>query len=191
LLFKSGDTYIPETVPGAGGSINAATVTGVDDAGNIVGFFYPELLPTQSFYRSSAGIYQPIYVPGSTYTEVEGMNNMGQAVGFYGGPGGLTGFLWNMDGSISTISYPGAQLTVAADINDSGVIVGDYIDAAGLRHGFIAAPIPEPATWVSALIGLASVGLGYVGGAPNRSRINQSSGCCRQRPEIDVHLERL
>jgi probable HAF family extracellular repeat protein len=38
------------------------------------------------------------------------------------------------------IDVPGAAATVASDINNRGTIVGDYFDADGNDHGFIAKP---------------------------------------------------
>jgi len=38
--------------------------------------------------------------------------------------------------TFTKIDFPGAGFTLAADINSAGVIVGRYIDAAGLNHGF-------------------------------------------------------
>jgi probable HAF family extracellular repeat protein len=39
--------------------------------------------------------------------------------------------------SFTTISYPGALVTRASGINDSGQIVGSFDDAAGITHGFL------------------------------------------------------
>jgi uncharacterized membrane protein len=37
----------------------------------------------------------------------------------------------------TTIDFPGAVATLAVDINDAGQIVGRYIDAGGINHGYL------------------------------------------------------
>ena len=149
LYFQtSPGNYVPVVVPGAGNASNAANVTGIDNAGNVVGFYYPGAGAATSFYRSANGNFQTIFVPGSSYTEVQGMNNLGQAVGFYYDGKADHGFLWRGGTDFTTIDYPGATNTFASGINDSGVIVGFYDDAT-TRHGMIyyasTAPTPTPA----------------------------------------------
>jgi uncharacterized membrane protein len=39
--------------------------------------------------------------------------------------------------SFVDIDYPGAVWTYAAGLNDAGAVVGQYLDAAGIRHGFL------------------------------------------------------
>src|SRR5262249_42405148 len=40
-------------------------------------------------------------------------------------------------GSFTNIDVPGATTTEAWGINNSGVIVGDYVDGGGIFHGFV------------------------------------------------------
>ena len=163
LYFQtSTGSYVPVVVPGAGNASNAANVTGIDNAGNVVGFYYAGG-PATSFYRSASGNFQAIFVPGSSYTEVQGMNNLGQAVGFYYDGKADHGFLWRGGTDFTTIDYPGAVNTFASGINDSGVIVGFYDDAT-TRHGMIyygsvPAPTPTPAPPAIVLASTALVAL--------------------------------
>jgi uncharacterized membrane protein len=39
--------------------------------------------------------------------------------------------------TFTTIDYPDSVFTIAAGINSAGVIVGRYVDAAGIHHGFL------------------------------------------------------
>lgn len=61
---------------------------------------------------------------------------------------GQHGFL--KDGAtFTTIDVPGATSTVAHGVNDAGQIVGQFLLSDPLHpHGFVATPVPEPATWL-------------------------------------------
>jgi probable HAF family extracellular repeat protein len=66
-----------------------------------------------------------------------GINNQGQIVGGYDGPGFIFhGFLLDR-GRYSTFDLPGASKTTGLRINDRGQILGLYEDARGGCHGFL------------------------------------------------------
>jgi uncharacterized membrane protein len=54
-----------------------------------------------------------------------GINDAGQIVGFFVGPG-EHGFLLDTGGSFTQIDVPGARSTEAFGINDAGQIVGSF-----------------------------------------------------------------
>lgn len=170
LYFRASDgSYTSVVVPGAGGSLNAANVTGIDNAGNVVGFYYPNFGTTTSFLRDTNGVFHPILVPGSVYTIVQGMNNLGQAVGFYYDGTVYHGFLWRGGSDYSVIDYPGARDTLASGINDSGAIAGFYNGVDVVRHGLIAlppsivSPVPAPSSlWLAVTGCLALSGFWFL-----------------------------
>lgn len=51
------------------------------------------------------------------------------------------------------LDLPGAIMSWAYSINGAGQVVGTYIDADYVYHGFIATSVPEPATWAFMLGG--------------------------------------
>jgi len=58
-----------------------------------------------------------------------------------------------------SIDFPGAVATLAVDINDAEQIVGRYIDAAGINHGYllnngIFTPITFPGAAFTRAIGI-------------------------------------
>jgi hypothetical protein len=69
-----------------------------------------------------------------------GINNLGEIVGQYEDDRGDHGFHRRIDGRITTLDVPGSANTSANDINDFGVIVGNFIDQDGSFKAFIATP---------------------------------------------------
>jgi hypothetical protein len=71
------------------------------------------------------------------------MNDSDKIVGYYyDAEENPHGFLY-VDGSLTTIDFPGAIWTRALWMNNSDKIVGSYADGGG-NHGFIASPVPDP-----------------------------------------------
>ena len=70
------------------------------------------------------------------------INDRGQIVGSYstittGNHAFPTrGYLWDR-GEVTLIDVPGALHTAANDIDNQGQIVGYYVDAEGIGHGFL------------------------------------------------------
>lgn len=78
-----------------------------------------------------------IDVPGARFTSAQGVNNQGDAVGYYmDQQNSLHGFKWR-NGQLWTMNYPGSVGTVPSKINDSGDVVGYFYDLNGLPHGFV------------------------------------------------------
>jgi probable HAF family extracellular repeat protein len=126
--------------------------TGINDSGQIVG------TGGNSSLLYSDGNLTIIHYPGSIATYAIGINNSGEIAGWFSGSGAGRGFL-DTGGTFTSIDVPGANNgTYAQGINDSGQIVGYFVDP--VFHGFLATPIPEPATWLlfgsGGLVGLCS-----------------------------------
>jgi uncharacterized membrane protein len=75
--------------------------------------------------NAEAATYQEISVPGSDQTSANGINNLGQVVGYWELTGTTTieGFLLS-GGNYTHIVFNGEPNTFAIGINDSGLIVG-------------------------------------------------------------------
>ncbi len=134
-----------------------AVLASVNDVGEIVGEFADILGGTRGLLAelSDAGTVEnvrEIVVPRSISTTVTGINNAGQIVGNFTRPRGPDdppqpdpqgGFV--LEGlAFTELDVPGASLTLASDINDTGTIVGEFL-AGDDRLGFVAVPqLPLP-----------------------------------------------
>jgi parallel beta-helix repeat protein len=68
-------------------------------------------------------------------SQIFAMNDAGVMVGAYPTPTGRHGYVYR-DGQFTTITYPGAPITVAVGLNNAGEIAGSYQDASAKWHGF-------------------------------------------------------
>jgi hypothetical protein len=126
--------------------MNPALPEGINDSGKIVGdgpfIFEPNFTPPPYPNPTTAanGTFAQFTVPGTSDPAPQGINNSEQVVGSYTVPNSSPLFFgWMKTGSnYCSLSVPGAKLTQATDVNDSGLIVGSYQDATGVQHGFIA-----------------------------------------------------
>lgn len=119
--------------------LRGTEVLGINDAGQIVGFYYLGDGVEQGFL-DVGGIFTTIDDPLATHgTFARGINDAGQIVGYYYDATGSHGFL-NAGGTFTTIDDPLATGgTWAQGINAAGQIVGYYTDAMGGSHGFLDA----------------------------------------------------
>ena len=91
-----------------------------------------------------SGSYTPINFPGALATHATDINANGVIIGWYVDSANLTHGFVLMDGSFSTIDFPGAPAgtTLAYGLDDTGQIVGQYTDPLGGGIlGFLATPI--------------------------------------------------
>jgi probable HAF family extracellular repeat protein len=158
---KVGETYSLFGV----GPHSPLVVYGVNNLGDIVGYESPYgLYHDQRPFAFQKGVYETIVVPNAPFgnpPRARGINDSGQIVGGYSDitVGHNLAFLKDGDLYIA-FSYPEAQITYAYDINNSGEIVGYYLDSQNHYHGFLFTldTVPLPSTLLllgSGLLGLA------------------------------------
>jgi len=100
---------------------------GINDSGEIVGFFREAGRSGHGFLRSATGAFTAIDVPGAATTSALKINRVGQIVGtFVDARGKFHGFLRAPTGTVTTIDVPGAIGTYAQGINNAGQIVGAF-----------------------------------------------------------------
>lgn len=105
------------------------------DASTVHGFLSPK-----------PHVFIPLDFPGAAATAVRGINESTQVVGRWDDYSvdlnivcsiQCHGFLWAKD-EFHSIDVPGANSTLAFSLNNSGRIVGAFIDSAGSEHGYTA-----------------------------------------------------
>jgi hypothetical protein len=119
---------------------------GIDDAGLIVGYFgsgaspqHPNKGYTLKPPYTQMGDYHGENFPGSTQTQVTGLNQKNDTCGFWVDANGNNfGFIeWN--GVFTSYTDPNigtGTVTQILGINNAGTAVGFYTDGSGVNHGF-------------------------------------------------------
>jgi hypothetical protein len=120
---------------------------GINEPGVIVGYFGDGVTLPNKGYTLSPPYGPSNYVndnfPGSAQTQVVGINNENNTVGFWVGNNGNTfGFTHNFAGAFTSVSDPSTPVTGTTvnqllGMNDSGTAVGFYIDGNGNAQAYI------------------------------------------------------
>src|SRR5271154_553094 len=93
----------------------------------VLSAWFPRSLAFGQTYQCST-----FQFPASSTGQVNGLNNAGYAVGYYG----THGFIRNPQGGWLQIDYPGATATQLFAINNSNTATGEYIDSSNATHYF-------------------------------------------------------
>lgn len=138
---------------------------GIDNAGDVVGFYLPTATTSVGFH-DVGGTISTVDPFGSTSTQALGISNTGEIVGFYADAGGVQHGYTDIGGVFASFDPPGSVNTTINGVNDLGQIVGFYTDANDNVIGFVATPtaVPEPAT-------IALYGAGLIVAVMRRRRV--------------------
>ena len=168
--------FIPVNYPG----VPQTQLTGLNDHGTLVGYFYPTNKGTAvdnqfGFYEKDGKFVEvnnpntPKQPPNGNLIENQllGVNDSDIAVGFYNDKfGNSHGYTYDINtGKFSAdINFPNAVSTVAAAINNAGAIAGFYTDSANVTHGFLkddgeVVSVDAPGASTTELLGLNDFGL--------------------------------
>jgi probable HAF family extracellular repeat protein len=135
FLFSGG---MFTTLDGPASASEGVVASGINDAGEIVGYFIDASFTTHGFLYNG-GHYTILDAPGASGTSPAAINSSGQIVGSIntGVVNSAKGFLYS-NGHYTILDDPlGVTGTEAGGINTSGQIVGTYLDAATKAHGFL------------------------------------------------------
>jgi hypothetical protein len=148
FVYRSGH-FTTVDVPHAfyGKRASGSEITGINNAGVMVGVDTPRAKEVIVGYVDTAGHFTSITGPGAgtrpgDATYANAISNTGVIVGTSNGPSGAQ-HGWVLSGSrFTTLHDPratGAIGTTPEGINRHGVVVGIYLDARGRSHGFLVA----------------------------------------------------
>lgn len=134
-------TYATFDFPG----VSYTDAYSINGRGDIAGYYLDSAGNYHGFVRRGK-TYTSVDFPGAVYTVATGIDNAGDVVGGYCPTTacfttgeGEQGYLLH-DGVYTTFSVPGEFATSLAAINDNGVILGVYNDAAVNLYTFVATP---------------------------------------------------
>ncbi len=117
-------------------SVNT-TIMRRNSLGTDVGSYTTNGSPNVKGFMASGSSFRSVTFPGSSHTELNGINKSGVTVGDYlASDGHFHGFKLQ-NGKFSSIHPSGATDTFVSDINDEGVIVGWYDNGGRDSHGFL------------------------------------------------------
>jgi hypothetical protein len=125
-----GVTYTEITFPNA----NATGATGVNTAGEIVGYWEDNVNQYHGFLLIG-GQFTSFDFPLATDTYPQGVNDSGEIAGYFTDASSVThGFILSGN-AWAQVDVPGAQATYLTRIKNNGNITGYYVDQAGEYHG--------------------------------------------------------
>lgn len=121
-------------------SSNVALLGGLNDRGDVVGFFQTDSGVIRMFEYSGLKLSVPAVPADFVDVAAKGINNSGQITGSYDNATGLHGFL-DTRGTFTRLDVPGGLDTSPVAMNNSGDLAGNYsvLSSAGVsvQRGFL------------------------------------------------------
>jgi len=138
---SNGDFSDPFIFPGSGlGSVSR----GINDAGVRTGWKWREDFSVEGFLYVNGEFTETFAVDQLPNTLPSDVNNLGDTVGNANAAFvSADGFIRDASGTSRRFKVPGSSQTFAYGINDHRQIVGEWQDADGMNHGFIAHPAEQ------------------------------------------------
>jgi hypothetical protein len=129
----------------AGGPTLETFPTGINNQGEITGYYTDTNLLHHGFVRSGGGTITPFNAPGPfVSTFAFSINDAGAITGYFQAslppPTRNHGFVRDSGGNFTSFDPPGSISTIALSINAGGAITGYYNEANLAIHGFVREP---------------------------------------------------
>jgi hypothetical protein len=136
FFFKSGNftNYAPDAT--------FTIVLGINNAGDFCGSEIPDATGVQSAFTNIGGVLEDFTIRNASATLAYMINSANQTCGYYNDAAGASHGWWrDTDGSIhAPIDPAGSTTTIIFGNNDRNIMVGRYVDGAGLTHGIVFMP---------------------------------------------------
>lgn len=136
-------------VPGAGTAAGQGTYGyALNGRGEVAGFYADANSVYHGFLRDCDGVITTFDPPNSQSTFVAGLNDEGEITGYFNDASGVVhGYVRAFDGKITSFDAPGAgtsggglyQGTFGYNVDNLGTVLGTYVDANNVSHGFLRA----------------------------------------------------
>ena len=127
--------YIFETIEVSG--VDFLELTSSNDLGHYAGNTLSPDGENMVGFTLIDGVLSTYDVPDSLTFGFYGLNNAGQAVGFYQDANEVSHGVIVQDGELTQFDFPGAAETEIFGVSESGLLIGDIFDADGAIHGFV------------------------------------------------------
>ena len=133
--FEPTAEYLFETIEVPG--VDFLELTSTNDLGHFAGNTRGTDGEDMVGFTLIDGVLSTYDVPDSLTFGFYGLNNVGQAVGFYQDVNEISHGVIVQDGELSQFDFPGAAETEIFGVSESGLLIGDIFDADGTIHGFV------------------------------------------------------
>ncbi len=127
--------YIFETIEVPG--LDFLELTSTNDLGHYVGNTRGTDGENMIGFTLINGVLSTYDIPDSLTFGFYGLNNAGQAVGFYQDVHEVSHGVIVQAGELTQFDFPGAAETEIFGVSESGLLIGDIFDADGAIHGFV------------------------------------------------------
>ena len=127
--------YMFETIEVSG--VDFLELTSTNDLGHYAGNTRSTDGESMVGFTLIDGMLSTYTVPDSLTFGFYGLNNAGQAVGFYQDANEISHGVIVQDGELTQFDFPGAAETEIFGVSESGLLIGDIFDVDGAIHGFV------------------------------------------------------
>ena len=167
FTYKGGN-YADYIATGSVAANGGTQLNAISKSGKLIAGTYSDASGFSRIFTLKGGKQQDITVADANYLVATGINDTGVVTAqSFDANNNLVASLLIDGSSVTTIAYPGGTLTTTHVINNSGVLVGAYTDAKGVRHGYTydsttrtySAPINAPKVAATGLLGINTKGV--------------------------------
>ena len=134
IRLKNGNFSPPLVDPNDTGGFTEGR--GINDSRLVCGDYLDAASGNLHGYLWTRNTFYNHDVPGSTWTVILGINNVGDFCGSDIPRSGVQSAFFNLDGDVTEFTVPHATASLAYQINSSNQVCGYYLDGSSVPHGY-------------------------------------------------------